>query len=324
MLEPLGKKHGIDPKRRADITIFYGEPQSGLSTILRTSMRREGFVDVRLFPSLQPMADAIGERAPDLVLIDGEMPGGDACGFIKEIREGRIGGNPFVPTIVTSWQGTESRVRKVIDSGSDDLIIKPNSPEQVLLRMGLLAHRRKPFIVTSDYIGPDRRTETDPEVPRIVVPNTLQAKALGQPLDDRALQKAIRSATREVNEERLKRHATVVAQLVGLVIPAYRKGQVDKTTLSRTERLLAVAKDAVVRLRGTAFEPVAELCAALQSVAETILRSYPSPGHKELDLLPRLAEAVMIGFNPEASDARLAEEISSSVGQFLQARAPAA
>ena len=323
MLEPLGKKHGIDPKRRADIKIFYGEPQSGLSTILRTSMRREGFLDVRLFPSLQPMAEAIGEQAPDLVLIDGEIPGGDACGFIKEMREGRVGGNPFVPTIVTSWQGTESRVRKVIDSGSDDLLIKPNSPEQVLLRMGLLAHRRKPFIVTSDYIGPDRRTEIDPEVPRIVVPNTLQAKALGQPLDERALEKAIRSATREVNEERLKRHATVIAQLVGIVIPAYRKGQADKATLSQTERLLAVAKDAVVRLRGTAFEPVADLCAALQSVAETILRSHPSPGRKELELLPRLAEAIMIGFNP-ASDARVAEEISSSVGQFLQARSPAA
>ena len=324
MLEPLGKKHGIDPRHRGGITVFYGEPQSGLSTIVRTTLRREGFVDVRLFPSLQPLAQAMGEQAPDLVLIDGEMPGGDTCALIKDVREGRLGSNPFVPTIVTSWQPTEARVRGVIDSGSDDLIVKPNSPEQVLMRMGALAHRRKPFIVTSDYIGPDRRNDEDSEVPRIVVPNTLRAKALGEPLDEAELRRAIRGALREVNEERLKRHATAVAQLVGAVVPAYRSGQADAGTLTRMRRLLALADDAVRRLRDTAYEPVAELCATLQSVAQAVVRAHPTPGRKELELLPRLAEAIMVGFHPDKADAHVAGEISSSVGRFLQARAPAA
>ena len=324
MLEPLGKKHAIDPRHRADITIFYGEPQLGLSTALRTSMRREGFADVRVFPSLQPLVEAIAEKSPDLVLLDGEMPGGDTCHLIKELREGRIGSNPFVPTIVTSWQGIESRVRRVIDSGSDDLIIKPNSPEQVLLRIGLLAHRRKPFIVTSDYIGPDRRADADPEVPRIVVPNTLQAKATGQPLDQHTLQRAIKSALRDVNEERLKRHATAVAQLVATLVPAYRTGQADGRTLMAAERLLAVARDASARLRGTAFEAVSEICGTLQAVTEALVRQHPRPGRKELDLLPRLAEAVIVGFTPGATDVETAGQISTSIGRYLEARAPAA
>ena len=324
MLEPLGKNHGIDPKRRADITIFYGEPQSGLSSILRTTMRREGFLDVRLFASFGPMVQAFKECAPDVVLFDGNMPDGDACTLIKDLREGRLGSNPFVPTIVTSWQPTESLVRSIIDSGSDDLMVKPNSPDRLLTRVGALAQRRKPFVVTSDYIGPDHHPDEIPGAPRIIVPNTLRAKAMGETLDQSAIRRVISGALRQVNEGRLRQHAIAVAQLVGSVVPAYRNGRAGTETLAQAERLLAVSRDAVYRLRGTSFEPVADLCAALQSVTETVLRAHPAPGRKELDLLPRLAEAIVISFGSGKADAEVAGEISSSVGRFLQERVSAA
>lgn len=323
MLEPLGKKYGIDPKHRRDVSIFFGEPQAGLGAAIRSSMRREGFADVRVFASLPALTEAIDAGEPDIVLLDGEMPGGDACAFVRDLREGRLGRNPFLATIVTAWRPTQAMARGVADSGSDDLLVKPNSPDQFLVRMSALAHRRRPFVVTSDYIGPDRRPGEDPDLPRFDVPNTLRAKALGEPLDAFDLERAIERTRRQVNEERLRRHAIQVGQLVGLLVPAYRGGRADAETLAGTRRLLSVAEDAALRLQGTRYEPVAEICATLRAVAQAVLRAFPDPGRKELDLLPRLAEAMMVGFDSGRGATRLAGEISSSVGRYLETKAPA-
>lgn len=320
MLGQISKKYGIEPKHRGDITIFLGEPESALSGTLSTSMRREGFLDVRTFPSMPALANALTEQAPDLLMVSEEMPDGNSSALIKNLREGRVGSNPFVPTIVTAWNGTASRVRKIIDSGSDDLVINPASPEQLLLRMGLLAQRRKPFIATSDYIGPERRSESNSSLPRIAVPNTLQAKALGRPLNDRVLQQAISAALRDVNEGRLKQHGIIIGQLVGQVVPAYRAGIADEATLARSIRLRELAKDAMGRLRATAFAPVAELCAALHVLMDKVVQRHPNPGTKELALLPRVAEAIVIAFSATCTDPGAAEQISHAVSRFLRAR----
>ena len=323
MLDPIGRTHGIDPKRRGNITIFYGEPQTGLRALVRSSMRREGFGDVRLFATLQPMIRAIGERPPDLVLVDGAMPDGDACRAIRDLREGRLGSNPFVPTIVMSWQPTQSLVRNVMNCGSDDLIAKPNSPEQILVRIGALAHRRKPFVATSDYIGPDRRADDAPEIPRIVVPNTLRSKALGEPVDEISMRGAINDALRTINEERLRRNAAAIAELVGLLIPSYRTRTADDDILKAATRLLSVVEDTGRRLRGTSYEPVAELCRAMQAVAARMVEVHPVPVPKDLDLLPRLAEAVVVGFSAfrPGQDAQAAGAALVAVGGLLRTRA---
>ena len=62
---------------------------------------------------------------------------------------------------------------------------------------------RKPFVVTSDYIGPDRRTKSEgtrTENSSIDVPNTLEAKARCKPLGANVLQEMIGEAMFEIND----------------------------------------------------------------------------------------------------------------------------
>src|SRR3546814_1821103 len=66
------------------------------------------------------------------------------------------------------------------------LLVKPLSTRIILDRIETVALHRKPFVVTSDYIGPDRRkavARRDSNVPLIEVPNPLREKMLGRPLD---------------------------------------------------------------------------------------------------------------------------------------------
>src|SRR3546814_3917356 len=63
------------------------------------------------------------------------MPGGDACEVLHAVRHNKLGKNPFVPVILTSWRPQPDLVRRVVDSGADDFLVKPLSPGKLLQRV---------------------------------------------------------------------------------------------------------------------------------------------------------------------------------------------
>ena len=90
-------------------------------------------------------------------MLGSEFRNGSVCSTIKELRHNETGRNPFVPVIVTTWEPDRDLVEKIADSGADALLVKPFSPWQLIERIDCLANRRKPFVVTAERIGPDRR-----------------------------------------------------------------------------------------------------------------------------------------------------------------------
>src|SRR3546814_19838847 len=55
------------------------------------------------------------------------MPEGDAVALVSDLRHGRLGVNPYLPIILTSWESDKPLVRRVVDAGADDLQVKPLS-----------------------------------------------------------------------------------------------------------------------------------------------------------------------------------------------------
>ncbi len=104
------------------------------------------------------------------------------CGVLKlvdDIRKQRCGPDPFIPILLTAWDARLKSVRAVIDSGVDDFLLHPFSITQMSKRIEALVNARKPFVVTGDYFGPDRRAAPaiQADLSSIVVPNALQARA---------------------------------------------------------------------------------------------------------------------------------------------------
>ncbi len=320
MLDPIGRIHGLDPKRRHEIRILYGEPQAGLGNLLRTCLKREGFSRILGFTSLPPIEKAVAAFDPDLLLIDAGLSGGSPVQLVRDIREGRIGHNPFLATIITAWRPSLAFTSAVADCGCDDLLAKPLSPDQILERIGALVYNRKPFIVTSDYIGPVRHADDEPNAPRLSVPNSLREKIADAPTHPAAIGDRFDGAMRALTEQRLRSHGDTIVRLVAEILPAYRKGYASAATARSLDRLLSRAEDAQQRLSGTPYAPIGTLCATLRHVAQAILRDHPAPGDKELEILPRLAEAIMAGFSDAQSAASVGGEISSTVGRYLDVR----
>lgn len=306
------------PKRMADVEIIFGEPESNLRHAIRAALNRAGYENVQDFDRMEPLREAIARGNPDLVLIDTEMDKGEADALISDMRYNRLGKNPFVPVILTIWEPTRELVTRIASSGTDDLLVKPVSPNQVFERIKALVNNRKPFVVTSDYIGPDRRKDASrgSDIPTIDVPNTLEAKVKGTPIKPSEVAKIIAETQKEINEERLKRNAFQTCFLVNLLLPEFDNFMVTDERIDLVDRLIVVARDTGQRMKGTPYEHVSNLCSSLINVVSSIRDSITAPEKKDIDLLKPLSDAIMKAFDPSAGTEDFASQISSAITKY--------
>jgi len=251
-----------------------------------------------------------------LLIADSDIPGGDFCELVHELRHNEVGTNPFMPIIATTWNPTSELVKKVIESGSDDLLPKPLSSGHLVSRIEQLVQARKPFVVTSEYIGPDRRKSQDREsdIPLLQVPNSLRVKVTGE--DEGAIsQEEINQAIADINIHKLERHAFQIEWLVERIVPALESGNLSEEINEHLDRLLYVAHDISRRLVGTKYEHISELCQSLTKVATDIGAHRSNPSAKDIKLLNPLSQAIASTFDPDRDDADAARNIAGIIGR---------
>ena len=327
--ETGGRRRSRDPAETPDVEIYLGESHGQMRTALRSALR-----DIRLnvhedYEECEPLRQALRDGNADMVIVDADLSGGDACSLIQAIRYDKLGPNPFVPVIVTSWDNDAARIRQLIDSGADGLLVKPTSVHAIQSHIDTIIHRRKPFVVTSTYIGPDRRQDPahTSDIRLIDVPNTLLSKVQGKRIDPVALKNEIARVLKTINGERLKRNAFELSFLIEVILGDYGAGEPVARTGHIVERLRQVVQDTADRLVGTPYEHNNGICQSLLRVAESIASDYRNPASKDIALLKPLSDAVLLSFNPDRSAAEMAQEISNSIDQFkartLGSNAPA-
>lgn len=290
------------------------DPDSGVRDTIRMIMRNNGFREFRLGSTLTDVTEQFAIRMPDLLICEANLTDGDFCGHVSRLRHHNVGSNPFLPVMALSHNPTPELVRNIIGSGADDLVPKPISAGRLIERIKLLIKARKPFVVTTDYVGPDRRKAADREdkIQRIEVPNALRAKATGS--KDAALnQKAMADTIAAINLQKLERHAVQIGVLAELIVPAYASGALDTSVKDNVERLMYVAEDTSRCLTGTKYAHIAELCGSLISVVETIAASEGAVPERELMLLPNLAKAIEKTFDVKEDTEAIARKIAESV-----------
>lgn len=305
----------VDQKRRGTIDIYIGDPKGHLLQALRNAMLHEGFRSTADFGKIEEVLEALKHQCPDVLVLDTGLEDGDVCEVIKKIRNHEIGDNPFVPVIVTTGEPDRDLVRRVASCGTDAMLVKPISPGQLFERMEALAFRRRPFVFTSDYTGPDRRSDVSREsdIPQIAVPNTLLAKANGTPMSPDELHNQITGTLSKINDEKLSRHAFQIGFLEQVIASAMSAGRIDESKRDMVDHLVAVANDLARRVIGTQFDHVGELCHSLIEVATSIQKHFPKPNPKDLQLLKQLSGAILLGFNPDKDSAALSSDIADSM-----------
>lgn len=282
------------------IRVVLAEPNVEFRASLKEKLEGFGLTNIFATGNLSHVEQAVNRGDVDMLIGDTILPEGDFNQYVHQLRHGQQGSNPFLVTITMVNEPSSQAVHAAIDSGTDHVLAKPFSAETLIERIAELTHARKRFVVTTDYIGPDRRATHRAgtmEIPLIDVPNPLHHCISGH-MSAAQIRHTLALAKLKINEQKVQRHAYQIGWLLDHVMPelaALKEGALAED-FENLHRLSDVVHDMCARIKGTRFAHVAEICMTLKRMAEDALRE--GLGESDMLLMGRMAALLEQVFDP--------------------------
>jgi DNA-binding NarL/FixJ family response regulator len=242
--------------------------------------------------------DLIERDSIDLLIASTELEGNDVGFLVKEMRDQRLGANPFPVVISLLSRPEPDYVKRIIDAGCDDLLLMPLSPDQLILRIEKLTRTRKPFVVTHDYTGPDRRakqrTFDNHSAPMLEVPNPLRVRA-ETGVDGTRLQRMVSESSATLNRMKIERYAVQIDWLSNHIHGCIRDGRTEDSNalMPHTNRLVHVAEDMIRRMKRSPSEVLTGPVAELLEIAHRLDDAKTEVRFSELEKLNGLAKNLL-------------------------------
>ncbi|MFN8123541.1 MAG: response regulator transcription factor [Thermoleophilia bacterium] len=111
------------------------EDETGIVEPVVAALEREGFAPV-VAGTLEDARGAFDAEAPDIVLLDVNLPDGSGFDFCREVR--RAGD---VPVIMVTARGDEMDRIIGLEIGADDYVVKPFSARELVARVRAVLRR---------------------------------------------------------------------------------------------------------------------------------------------------------------------------------------
>jgi CheY-like chemotaxis protein len=278
-------------------TALVAAPSRAVTAEAESALKDLGFATVSAAGSLAQGHKLLRETAFDLLVLDSAWPDGNVNDLLTAVRHGEAGDNPFLGIIIFGADRNAPDIGFIMRHGADDFVALPLAAVNLLKSLEHLIKARLPFVVTSDYVGPDRRAGEGRKslIPLIEVPNSLRDKAAGS-YDANAMARAVAKTMNEINIEKLQRHVEKVGILINRVGPDMMVDGVDEKVRTFLEELVFVADDIARRVKGTHFDGIVASCGRLVSVAKIVHKRTGIPKERELNQLLDAAQAIMKGF----------------------------
>jgi DNA-binding NarL/FixJ family response regulator len=229
----------------------------------------------------------------DALVIEDYLGGRVTSNFIREIRDQKIGDNPFLPIVAMLSEQTPHMVDQKMQSGVDDLLMKPLSSEKIQKRLLAVANRDLEWIVTKAYIGPNRRSieRTKKTDGLITVPNILRMRSLNDYKSLSNLTGIINHTVKRLKDKKLALESDVLSEML-------KQAYVNPVKFDdRIERVKLVAWEYAERLKNSAHSPVADLCHLLIMVLNNTNELSMRGNHSVLMLL---SQAIELSFDEDS------------------------
>jgi DNA-binding response OmpR family regulator len=294
----------------AEAMIF--DPIAANRTTTRTALSMLGFRQVVATSVFSELGQLINGRALDLLVADVTHEPVKTCSFVRAIREGKSGANPFMHIVLMAWKLEGDIVKGALNCGADDLVARPFSVEFLGARIRTHAEARKPFVVTSDYIGPDRRRAGSQRSSAnlFTVPNTLYTKARDPNAATRttATLDEIKSASLVIDAERARRDAFQISFLIHFLREALGSMAPIEDDLGRLEN---ATKDLIARVTGTENESVTQTTAPLLEAVAGAQSGENVAAH--IQKMDELSKTLLQSMYADRDAADLAKEVQAAV-----------
>ncbi len=311
---PVGAEICIMALDYAECDVILVDDDLNSRQSVKNILHNHGYRKLRTGRTLADVREFLSKGMPDLLIGSTDIKDGDFVNYVREVRNGTAGNNPFIPIITMVGEPTPELVRRIVESGTDTVVAKPFSTAQVLDRVQDLIDSRKKFVIADDYIGPIRRK--DGGAPGIDAPNTLKARANGQSLSFAEVESMINRATLKLHMLKVDVIGIQIATHVTNLVPLLeRGGRVDPAIRTELLALLDITDSSDDKLKDSKYEHVAELCNSLGNVASSIIASRGGePDAKDVRLLKPLSQAIQACFSGAITDVAQVKAIAAQIG----------
>jgi two-component system chemotaxis response regulator CheY len=144
--------------RFADLQVLVVDDDAGVRKVVRILLTSMGVGTVWEAGDGVAGLDIMRRIAPDVIILDWEMPRLQGPGFMRTLRSPDTFPNPAVPVIMLTAHGEYSKVKEAIAVGVNEFLLKPVSSKGLLDRLISVLFNPRPIIRKPGYYGPLPRT----------------------------------------------------------------------------------------------------------------------------------------------------------------------
>ncbi|MBK8839699.1 MAG: response regulator [Hyphomonadaceae bacterium] len=130
--------------------------------LVRVILASFGMRQIEEAPDCNTAVGVIAGGDIDIAFVDFKLGALDGIDFCKRIRLDPDSPNRYLPIIMITAYSERRRVIDAINAGVDEFLVKPIRAVDVANRVNAVVERRRPFIQTPGYFGPERRRRADP------------------------------------------------------------------------------------------------------------------------------------------------------------------
>ncbi len=260
-----------------------------------SALKNEGFRDIDVAASAEAFTEHLRNNEVDLVVTlfqADQMALGRA---VRDLRLGLLDCSPFPVVLALLPNADKEQVMATLDAGVDDLLIFPLSSETLFKRIRQFAQDRRPFVVTHDYIGPDRRLNPRAEqagITLIKVPNPVRSRVAG--VQDRDIRRSIEDAVRVIDREKLRQNALHLLRLIDRFQGNAESSPTESpSTAGFLAACLTTCEDVARRARGSAERDIRERAERAIVSVRGFAASGETPDHPEFPEVIRRIEAIV-------------------------------
>jgi CheY-like chemotaxis protein len=181
-------------RRLQSITVLVVDDNQYMRKVVRNILVSLGVKNILEAGDGTSGLDAIRMFAPDLVILDWEMPLLNGAEVVRIVRAPGVFPVPDVPIIMLTGHVERWRVMEATRLGVNEFLKKPVSGKALLDRMMTILARPRPMVRLGDYYGPEPRklmaamlqTASPGIAPSVEVEAMIAAEALGPETADDA------------------------------------------------------------------------------------------------------------------------------------------
>jgi two-component system chemotaxis response regulator CheY len=147
-------------RRLATLTVLVVDDEHYMRKVVRTMLVSLGVRTILEASDGPTGLEMIRSNAPDIVILDWQMPGLDGAGFVRIVRSPDTFPYADVPIIMLTGHGERSRVIEAVQIGVNEFLLKPVSSKSLQDRLVSVLANPRPLVRSGGYYGPAPRRVT--------------------------------------------------------------------------------------------------------------------------------------------------------------------